>query len=148
MITIKPEWEINKFETEKQFQASYVIVFSQLFPRLRGLAWHTPNEGYITKLESETQIQYRQRCLRQGNTMKAQGVISGISDWIFIWNGIIYIQELKLPKGVLSESQKDFFERCTRQCPQNPPVVIKTIAEGLRHTESVITRNLKIDFSR
>lgn len=146
MIQIKPEWEINSFANEIQFQAKYAMIFSQVFPRLRGMAWHTMNEGYITRLPSENDNEYKKRCYFEGNKAKAQGVLSGVVDWMFRWNGIIYMQELKQPNGKLSEPQIQFFDRCVNDCKQNPPVIIRTIAEGIRHTESILKRNLKINF--
>lgn len=44
-----------------------------------------------------------------GATAKAVGVVSGVSDLEFIdFNGVVWFIELKLPKGVQSEEQKDF----------------------------------------
>lgn len=42
---------------------------------------------------------------REGAKFKAQGVISGVPDLVFVWNGKTHYIEVKCEKGVLSKNQ-------------------------------------------
>ena len=61
-------------------------------------AWHTPNGG--------------KRNAREAARLKAQGVMTGVSDILIMWNAYGALRmaciELKAPTGRLSEPQKDF----------------------------------------
>lgn len=66
--------------------------------------WHTPNEGKRSKWTA--------------GDLKAQGMISGVADFVFLWDGRCGCIELKSPKAYkmknhnLSDAQMDFADWC------------------------------------
>lgn len=64
----------------------------------RGLIFSIPNGG--------------SRNIREAMTLKATGILSGVSDLIVILpNGKLLFVEVKIDKGIQSEAQKDFENR-------------------------------------
>lgn len=58
------------------------------------IAWHTPNGGHRSKAVA--------------GKMKAFGVLSGVPDWIILWQGRVLFLELKTKRGSLTPSQRVF----------------------------------------
>ena len=52
---------------------------------------------------------------REGAKFKAQGVISGVPDLIFVWNGITHYIEVKTQTGYLSKNQKTLHAKWSEQ---------------------------------
>lgn len=52
---------------------------------------------------------------REGAKFKAQGVISGVPDLVFVWNGKTHYIEVKCEKGKLSENQKALHQKWSEQ---------------------------------
>ena len=52
---------------------------------------------------------------REGAKFKAQGVISGVPDLVFVWNGKTHYIEVKCEKGKLSENQKALHQKWMEQ---------------------------------
>lgn len=87
--------------SEKQLQAKCFQWFWNTYPKYRGLLFHIPNGGFRNEIEA--------------NQLKAQGVVSGIPDLCFLWDGNAYFFELKAEKGHLSESQINIHEQFAKQ---------------------------------
>lgn len=62
------------------------------FPQTRGAAWHVANERKTTGM--------------QGAILKAKGVVAGVPDYVFNYEGKTYYIEFKFAAGLLSSSQK------------------------------------------
>ncbi len=67
------------------------------YPGLRGLLFHVPNGGTRNKIEAAK--------------MKGMGVVSGVADLLFIYNGSLHAFELKVGNNTQSEAQKNWAER-------------------------------------
>jgi len=52
---------------------------------------------------------------RQGAKFKAQGVISGVPDLVFVWQGKTHFIEVKTKTGVLSKNQKSLHQKWKEQ---------------------------------
>lgn len=63
------------------------------YPQTRRLLFHVPNGG--------------NRSAREGMQFKASGVIAGVPDLLFIWNGQTYGFEVKTLTGTVSKVQSD-----------------------------------------
>lgn len=69
--------------------------------RTQGVIWfHVPNGEHRDK--------------RTAAKLKAMGVLPGVADLVFDWNGRMLYLELKRVGGVMSASQKEFKERAER----------------------------------
>jgi len=143
------------FETEDQFQTASNLLISQQFPRLRGKYWHTENEKWIRRIAIETDEGWRvetdeelkHRQMREGNRSKGKGLVSGIMDWLFVHNGILYKLELKLPNGKLSDSQKELKIVFDRDCPNVPVAVAYNLYHVYTFCSWIIKNDLKINFT-
>lgn len=71
------------------------------FPHTRKCLFHIPNGGSRNKVEAAH--------------LKASGVVSGVWDMLFIWEGRPYFFEIKSGNGVLSINQRDFADRMSAQ---------------------------------
>jgi hypothetical protein len=83
-------------QTEDQLQAEFFKHVWNTYPKTRGLFFSVPNGGT--------------RNPREAMKLKATGLVPGIPDLIFLWNGKVYGFELKTEKGVLSPKQKEIHE--------------------------------------
>ena len=146
MIQIKPEWKVNNFANEDQFQCAAMIEISRLFPQLRGKVWHTKNEGEIKRMPNEGAATYNRRRLIEGNNNKAKGMLAGVMDILLLHNGILYKNELKQPRGVLSSSQLELHSIWNRDCPQIPVAISYTVEDVILWVEKILRNNLRIDF--
>lgn len=77
--------------SEKRIQAEAFQRAWNLYPQTRRLIFHVPNGGSRNKIE--------------GMQLKAQGVVAGIPDMLFIWKGKLYAFEFKTSNGKLSQAQ-------------------------------------------
>lgn len=95
------------------------------YMELHGLLFHVPNE--IPRAKGETKQDHMRRIMY----LKAQGLVSGIPDYVFIGNPSknkpAMAAELKLPNGVVSPDQKDIHSRY--QLVGVPVFVIRTFSE-------------------
>ena len=87
--------------SEERFQAECYQWFHNSFPELRGLLWHVPNGG--------------QRSASEANKFKAIGLVPGVSDLHFFYQGKMYFIELKTENGRLSENQVKWIENISSQ---------------------------------
>jgi len=85
---------------EQLLQKSIVLWFSFQYPKLNGLLFHVNNNSnnVIT-----------------GGNMKKLGVIPGVSDLIFLFDGRCYFIELKSKKGSQSSDQKIWQKKVEQQ---------------------------------
>ena len=84
-------------DEEHRIQCSCVRWFTLKYPQYRGLLFAVPNGG--------------RRDAVTGAKLKAEGVIAGVSDLIFLKRNSRYcglLIEMKKPKGKQSESQKEW----------------------------------------
>ena len=84
-------------EEEHRIQCSCVRWFAFKYPQYRGLLFAVPNGG--------------RRDAVTGAKLKAEGVIAGVADLIFLKRNSRYcglLIEMKKPKGKQSESQKEW----------------------------------------
>ncbi len=137
----------NNFETEERFQAATIMMISQEFPRLRGKVWHIPNESSLVRDSKETDEQYKQRTLRQGNKNKALGMLAGVHDIHIIHNGILYKCELKQPNGRVSPAQKTLHALWREDCPEIPTVICYTLQQVFDYCAWILKMNYKIKFN-
>ena len=70
-------------------------------PETRLCLFHVPN-GMFTNA-------------REGAKFKAQGVIAGVPDLVFVWQGKTHYIEVKTEKGRLSEQQKALHQKWAEQ---------------------------------
>jgi hypothetical protein len=152
MINIE-QLKTKTFETEDQFQVASNLLISQEFPRLRGKYWHTENEKWIRRIAIETKDGWRvetdeelkNRQMREGNRSKAKGMVSGIMDWLFVHNGVMFKLELKLPNGKLSDTQKDLKILFDRDCPQVPVVIAYNLYHVYLFCKWILHNDLKVN---
>jgi hypothetical protein len=71
------------------------------YPKTRYCLFHIVNEG--------------KRSARYGATQKAMGLLSGVPDFCFVWNGKTSFCELKTTTGKLSASQQNIIETWKHQ---------------------------------
>ena len=64
------------------------------YPATRGLCFSVPNGGL--------------RDVREARRLKLEGLLPGVSDLIFLWDGRAYLIEMKTPKGLQRQVQKDW----------------------------------------
>ena len=72
-------------KTESRIQQSCVIWLWNNHPETRKLLFSVANGGYRHPLEAKR--------------LKAEGLIAGVSDLIFLWQSKTYFIEMKTPKG-------------------------------------------------
>ena len=77
--------------SEDRLQQECFIWFSNDYKMYRGLLFHVPNGGF--------------RLSREAAKLKTMGVVSGVSDLIFLWKGRVYFFELKTKIGKQSKDQ-------------------------------------------
>ena len=83
-----------KGQSEDRLQQICFLWHWNEYPDQRGLLFHVPNGG--------------NRNAREGAKFKTMGVIPGVSDLIFLYDGVAHFIELKNEKGVQSKRQKNW----------------------------------------
>lgn len=82
---------------ESQLQKACVRWFNYQYPQFRGLLFAVPNGG--------------KRNAREAAIMKAEGVVPGVADLVFLWANNTYntlLIEMKTPTGRQSDLQKQW----------------------------------------
>ena len=77
--------------TEKNLQQSCFTWFHNNYPDLRGTMWMTHNQATNRK---------------QGAILKGMGMVAGVSDLMWLYNGKLHCIELKTDEGKQSEAQR------------------------------------------
>ena len=85
--------------TESQIQKACVKWFRAQYPELYYNLWAVPNGGYRGDAKTREII---------GANLKAQGVLPGVSDLMFLHEGYLHCIEMKKPGGRQSDVQKSF----------------------------------------
>lgn len=80
-------------KSEIQIQTEMFQWAWNTYPQTRRLLFHVPNGG--------------NRSAREGMQFKASGVIAGVPDLLFIWDGHTYGFEVKTQSGTVSKVQSD-----------------------------------------
>lgn len=86
--------KVNFEKSEDRIQQEMFMWFHNNHKNLRGLLFAVPNGGYRLPTEREK--------------FKKTGVVSGVSDMIFMFQGKTYCFEVKTPKGYQSKKQKEW----------------------------------------
>ena len=81
----------NPILSESKIQQVAIMEIWNKLPQTRLCLFHIPNGMFSNA--------------REGAKFKAQGVISGVPDLVFVWNGETHYIEVKCEKGVLSKNQ-------------------------------------------
>jgi len=81
----------TQFKSEAHLQSHCYQWAHNTFPNTRGLLFAVPNGGT--------------RNIREGQTLKATGVVPGVADMLFIYSGKIYAFEFKFGTGKQSPAQ-------------------------------------------
>jgi len=109
-------------QSEDAIQSDFFQSVWNKFPQTRHLLFAVPNGG--------------RRTVTEAAKFKATGVVAGIPDMCFCWDGKIYGIEVKTETGVLSPNQKKVHAAWEAQ---NIEVfVIRSAKEGLKIIESII----------
>lgn len=87
-------------QSEMAFQQQCVMWYHNQYPELRGLLFMVHNNA---------------RTKREGALLKAIGLVAGVSDLIFVYDGFAYFIELKTPTGYQSIEQKNWQELIENQ---------------------------------
>lgn len=87
--------------TEDTFSAAFSLWLWNERPQTRRTIWHVENEA--EKLKGESHASHMRRLSKS----RAKGSVPGVWDYTWIWDGHVYIIELKVGKGVLSDEQKE-----------------------------------------
>lgn len=109
--------------SEERFQSECYQWFHNTFPSLRGLLWHVPNGGQRSPIEA--------------NKFKAIGLVPGVADLHFFYNGKIYFIELKIESGKQSTNQKTWETAILQQ--RGDYIIIKTIDEFKNFINAILT---------
>ena len=88
-------------QTEAKIQQEAIMKIWNEMPETRLCLFHVPNGMNIDA--------------RQGAKFKAQGVISGVPDLVFVWQGKTHFIEVKTKTGVLSKNQKSLHQKWKEQ---------------------------------
>lgn len=78
--------------SEGKIQQTAITYIRNNHPELYGCIWHIPNGGFRDSLTA--------------SIMTGQGLTPGIPDLNFLWNGNLYLIEVKTEKGEVSTEQK------------------------------------------
>lgn len=90
-------------DEEHKLQVACVKWFRLQYPKLSHALFAVPNGG--------------RRDVTTGSKLKAEGVLAGVSDLILLKSNSIYsalLIEMKTPKGIQSESQKEWQRKITK----------------------------------
>jgi hypothetical protein len=88
-------------KTEAKIQQEAIMKIWNEMPETRLCLFHVPNGMNIDA--------------RQGAKFKAQGVISGVPDLVFVWAGKTHYIEVKTENGYLSKNQKALHQKWAEQ---------------------------------
>lgn len=91
----------NPILSESKIQQVAIMEIWNKLPQTRLCLFHIPNGMFSNA--------------REGAKFKAQGVISGVPDLVFVWNGKTHYIEVKCEKGKLSENQKTLHQKWMEQ---------------------------------
>lgn len=91
----------NPILSESKIQQVAIMEIWNKLPQTRLCLFHIPNGMFSNA--------------REGAKFKAQGVISGVPDLVFVWNGKTHYIEVKCEKGKLSENQKALHQKWMEQ---------------------------------
>jgi len=91
----------NPLASESKIQQVAIMEIWNKLPQTRLCLFHVPNGMFSNA--------------REGAKFKAQGVISGVPDLVFIWKGKTHYIEVKCEKGKLSENQKALHQKWMEQ---------------------------------
>ena len=91
----------NPLASESKIQQVAIMEIWNKLPQTRLCLFHVPNGMFSNA--------------REGAKFKAQGVISGVPDLVFIWHGKTHYIEVKCEKGKLSENQKALHQKWMEQ---------------------------------
>ena len=83
--------------TESQLSAMCFQWAWNQYPKTRYCLFHISNEG--------------KRSLRYGAQQKAMGLLPGVPDFCFVWNGAAHFLELKTEKGKTSPAQENIMSK-------------------------------------
>jgi hypothetical protein len=86
--------------SEDRIQQECYLWFHNTYPKLRGLLFAVPNGGSRSMIEAKK--------------FKLTGVVSGVSDMLFMYAGKTYCLELKTEKGYQSKKQVIWQETITK----------------------------------
>ena len=88
-------------QTEAKIQQEAIMKIWNEMPETRLCLFHVPNGMNIDA--------------KQGAKFKARGVISGVPDLVFVWQGKTHYIEVKTQIGVLSKNQKALHAKWSEQ---------------------------------
>lgn len=123
---VKPARRKKPSDEEHQLQVMCVKWFRYRFPRLRKNLFAVPNGG--------------RRDAITGARMKAEGVLSGVSDLLLLKSNRFYhglCIEMKTAKGVQSDSQKDWEYHISQHGYKY--VVCRSVGDFRREVESYLS---------
>lgn len=110
-------------KSEIQIQAEMFQWAWNACPQTRRLLFHVPNGG--------------NRSAREGMQFKASGVIAGVPDLLFIWQGSTYGFEVKTNSGELSKVQSDLHK--TWMDNGITVFVVRSLDEFQNHFNSILS---------
>lgn len=116
-------------KSETQIQAEAFQAAWNLYPETRRCIFHVPNGGSRNKIE--------------GMQLKASGVIAGIPDVLFIWQGTIHAFEFKTEKGTISPDQSKVHKAWLSQGVKVH--IVRSKDEFLSHIERITQRSFVQD---
>jgi hypothetical protein len=108
--------------SEERLQADCYQWFHNTYPNLRGLLWHVPNGG--------------QRSASEANKFKAIGLVPGVADLHFYYEGKMYFIELKIEAGRLSPNQINWISAIDTQGGQ--VVVIRDLKTFQNYVQAIV----------
>jgi hypothetical protein len=88
-------------KTESKIQQDAIMEIWNKLPETRLCLFHVPNGMFSNA--------------REGAKFKAQGVIAGVPDLVFVWHGKTHYIEVKTAKGNLSPQQKALHQKWAEQ---------------------------------
>lgn len=96
-------------QSELQLQAECFQYTWNYHPETRMCIWHVTNE--MKPFPGESDQAFRIRVSKA----KAAGLVPGVSDLHFIWDGTLHVFELKVRYNRLSDAQKAFRDKAVAQ---------------------------------
>lgn len=112
-------------KTEAKIQQEAIMRIWNELPQTRLCLFHIPNG-----MMSDARI---------GAKFKAQGVISGVPDLVFVWCGKTHYIEVKCEKGRLSENQKKLHEKWSEQGVD--VMIFRTSEEIFNFIHRIVSQN-------
>lgn len=112
-------------DEEHRIQSACVRAFRYKYPKLRHNLFAVPNGGRRDKAT--------------GAKLKAEGVLAGVSDLIFLKSNRFYgalLIEMKTPKGTQQETQKEWERKITADGYKY--VVCRSVSEFLQEIEDYL----------